>query len=209
MYYIEKISDPQVHRHALFVIQAACFDGDGQFVKACYFSDLKPFKNGALLHNGDQRDGNDEGDDETITVDCDALPNIKTAAGTGVVYVFFCVNSYSGSNFRTVKSAGCTLRSLSTGEELHHCTMSLEDRRATAMIVGRLRDGGDGKWYFKDFAVSAKEACFANLCPTMQQLIKEVNPNGKSLLLLPSSVSHLRADDWAISVADQLTHRIS
>ena len=70
-------------------------------MKSCYFADLDPFGKKQVVHNGDQRDGAAEGDDETIDIDADALP------GLNVVYCFCVVSSYSGSSFRTVKSASC------------------------------------------------------------------------------------------------------
>ena len=141
-------------------------------MKSCYFADLDPFGKKQVLHHGDQRDGAAEGDDETIDIDADALPQL------GVVYCFFVVSSYSGSSFRTVKSAKCRVLSSADEKELASVIMSLEDRSATSMIVGRLRNNG-GQWKFKEMSIPGKETCFANLCPVMQMCLRDVLPEGR------------------------------
>ena len=101
-------------------------------MNACYFAEANPFRNGAVQHTGDNRDGKGEGDDETVLLDLDKLTN------AGVSALFFVVNSFNGSTFRAVKSASSRLVASQNNTELSYVTMSLEDRNATSLITGRL-----------------------------------------------------------------------
>lgn len=47
---------------------------DNEPVKMAGLDNLDPFKNGAMLHSGDNRSGHGEGDDETIVVNLDTVP---------------------------------------------------------------------------------------------------------------------------------------
>ena len=135
---------------------------------------MDPF-NGAVVHTGDNRSGEGDGDDETVNIDADVFAMMKPR----VEYLFIVVNSFSGSSFRSVKAASCRVIAAKTQTELARCVMSIEDRKATAMVVGRLRRTESNEWYFCDVNVAGYETCFGNLCPLMQGLLRDQLPNIK------------------------------
>mgnify|MGYP006162549173 FL=1 len=138
-------------------------------MNACYFAEANPFRNGAVQHTGDNRDGKGEGDDETVLLDLDKLTN------AGVSALFFVVNSFNGSTFRAVKAASSRLVASQNNTELSYVTMSLEDRNATSLITGRLAmDPRTRQWSLRPMAVSSKNTCFADVVPTMQQRLSDI-----------------------------------
>lgn len=88
-----------------------CFDGDNRLVETVYFGTQKnsrgeiSSRNGAILHSGDDREGDLDGDDgldnEIITVD---LTNVDESVKT----LAFVLNSYEGHDFKDIPFA--TLR---------------------------------------------------------------------------------------------------
>jgi stress response protein SCP2 len=151
-------------------LSCVAFDANGQFMKACYFAEPNPFGNGACRHNGDNRDGRGEGDDESVNLDLDMLNN------SGISALFFCVNSFNGSSFRAVKSASSRVVALMSGSELSKVNMALEDRRATSLISGRLARVGRAQWVFRPLAITGKNKCFADVVPTMQAQLRDIFP---------------------------------
>ncbi len=154
-------------------LSCVAFDARGQFLKACYFAEPNPFGNGAVFHTGDNRDGKGDGDDESVTLDLDKL------VGAGVSALFFCVNSFNGSNFRAVKTAHSRVVSTTTNAELSRVHMALEDRRATSLVSGRLARNASGSWVFRPLAISGKNSCFADVVPTMQAQLRDILPRVK------------------------------
>jgi stress response protein SCP2 len=148
-------------------LSCVAFDNRGQFVNACYFADSNPFGNRAVFHTGDNRDGKGDGDDETIILDLDLLVQ------AGISSLFFVVNSFNGSTFRDVKSAHSRLVANQTRNELSYVTMSMEDRRATSLITGRL-SLNNGSWILRPMAVSGKNTCFADVVPEMQKRLGDI-----------------------------------
>ena len=71
-------------------LDASCimFDSNKQPVDAIWFSQLKS-KDGSVVHTGDNRTGDGDGDDEVINVDLSKVP-------ANVVSLVFTVNSFTG-----------------------------------------------------------------------------------------------------------------
>jgi stress response protein SCP2 len=76
---------------------ALMFDWAGVLTDACFFNQLTCC-DGAVKHSGDSPDGENDGFDETIHLDLDAIP-------PSVSFVAFVVNAYKGGTFETVESA--------------------------------------------------------------------------------------------------------
>ena len=71
--------------------------------------------------------------------------------------MFFVVNSFNGSTFRAVKSAHSRLVANQNNAELSYVTMSMEDRRATSLITGRLAyNNSTNSWSLRPMAVSGE-----------------------------------------------------
>lgn len=98
---------------------------------------------GAVVHQGDEREGDEDGDDETIQFDLESVTKNAT-------FLCFCINSFSGHNLNEVANAKCRLYNTATGHEL--CTFNLSsDARldCTALLMCILyRAGPTGTdWY--------------------------------------------------------------
>ena len=110
------------------------FDADGRVLDTVWFRQLKS-KDGSINHSGDNRTGDGDGDDETISVDLGRLPS---AAET----LIFTVNSFTGQNFNEVDNAVCRLVDTRGNEEL----CQFEKGAHTGVIMASLsRKSGDWK----------------------------------------------------------------
>lgn len=81
------------------------FNAEKQLIEAVYFGALKGL-NGAILHSGDDRTGDMDGDDgldnEIITIKMNSLP-------AGVDKVAIVLNSFAGHDFKTIPFASIRL----------------------------------------------------------------------------------------------------
>lgn len=119
-------------------LDASCvlFSADKQPLDVVYFGQLKS-KDGSIIHSGDNRTGDGEGDDEVINV---TLANVPAE----VNYLVFTVSSYCGQNFNEVANAYCRLVD-DSGAEVARYTIS-GGGDYTAMIMAKLyRHNGEWK----------------------------------------------------------------
>jgi len=89
-------------------LDASCIVLDAQLqqVDLVFFNHLTS-TDGAIQHGGDEREGDEKGDDESITVDLGKLsPNAQ--------YLGFVINSYSGQELNDVHRASCRLYETAT-----------------------------------------------------------------------------------------------
>jgi tellurium resistance protein TerZ len=95
---------------------------------------------GKIRHSGDNRTGDGDGDDESITVNLAELsPDVDS--------LVFTVNSFTGLNFKKVKNAYCRIIDTDTQEEL--ARIELSDKGAhTGLIMASLKRKGND-WQFK------------------------------------------------------------
>jgi stress response protein SCP2 len=105
----------------------------GKQVDSVWFMSKSAF-GGAIEHSGDNLTGHGGGDDETITVDLQALPADVTA-------VVFTVNSFQGQKFTDVRSAYCRLIDLDSGSELVRFDIT-ESAPRTGVVMSVLRRSG-------------------------------------------------------------------
>lgn len=93
-------------------------------------------KDGNVVHSGDNRTGDGDGDDETINVDLSRLSPSVTA-------IVFTVNSFTGKSFEQVANAYTRLVDLDTNEEIARYSLS-DSGRHTGMIMAVLKRQNDG-----------------------------------------------------------------
>lgn len=105
----------------------------------------KEHPSGAVIHSGDNRTGDGEGDDETLNVDLSKVPaNIQS--------VVFSVTIYNAEalrqNFGQVDNAYIRIFNEDTGEELTKYDLTEDFSVETAIVAGELyrKDGG---WSFR------------------------------------------------------------
>ena len=109
-----------------------------------FFNNLKS-ADGSVLHNGDNRTGEGDGDDETLSVDLSKIP-------ADVAKVVFCVTIYEGStrnqNFGQVSNAYIRVVNDAGGSEIARYDLSEDSSTETAMVFGELYKNGS-EWKFR------------------------------------------------------------
>lgn len=122
-------------------LDASCIlvDADLQPVDVVWFRQLAS-KDGSIIHSGDNRTGEGDGDDETIHVDLGRLP-------ATVKHLIFTVNSFTGQNFEKVENAYCRILDRSANKELARFNLS-EKGAHTGIVMGSLSRESSG-WDFK------------------------------------------------------------
>ena len=115
---------------------------DGEFI----FFNQKVSPCGSVTHNGDNRTGDGDGDDETISVDLSKVPQ-------EVAKIVFAVTIHdgqqNGQNFGMVDKAYIrVINQDANAEELARFDLSEDGSTETAMIFGELYRH-NGEWKFK------------------------------------------------------------
>lgn len=130
-------------------LDASCLLIDEQLnvVDTVWFRQLKS-KCGSVQHQGDNRTGEGDGDDEKIQLALNTLaPNIRHLA--------FIVNSYMGQNFDKVDNAFCRIVNQNHTEL---CRFTLKEQGAhTGLFIGLLsRDGHQWQFTSKGVPMTGK-----------------------------------------------------
>lgn len=113
---------------------------DNDFI---FFNNLKS-SDGSVVHNGDNRTGEGDGDDETLSVDLTKVP-------ADVAKIIFAVTIYDGQNrnqnFGQVSDAYIRVVNDAGGSEIARYDLSEDSSTETAMIFGELyKHGSDWKF---------------------------------------------------------------
>lgn len=122
-------------------LDASCilFDADLKPVDLVWFRQLTS-RDGSIQHSGDNRTGEGDGDDESITVDLQRLPATVTS-------LVFTVNSFTGQNFEKIANAYCRILNASNKTELARFNLSEKGRHTGVVMASLVR--GNGGWDFK------------------------------------------------------------
>lgn len=141
-------------------LDASCimFDGNKQPVDAIWFSQLQS-KDGSILHTGDNRTGDGDGDDEVINVDLSKVP-------TNVVSLVFTVNSFTGQTFETVANAFCRIVNADDNSEVARYNLSAQGGH-TAMIMAKVYRHND-EWKMHAIGETASGRTFHDLMPALR-----------------------------------------
>ncbi len=122
-------------------LDASCvmFGGDNKVVDTVWFRQLKS-RDGSIVHTGDNRTGDGDGDDEQIIVNLANIPgNVKS--------LVFTVNSYTGQTFDAVANAYCRLVNAENQKEIARYSLSGQGSH-TAQIMAKLyRHNGEWKMH--------------------------------------------------------------
>lgn len=141
--------NPRVTDGQAFDLDAIAFlVGENGKVRAdtdfIFFNNLKS-ADGSVAHNGDNRTGEGDGDDETLSVDLSKVP-------ADVSKVVFCVTIYDGAgrnqNFGQVSNAYIRVVNDAGGTEIARYDLSEDSSTETAMIFGELYRNG-AEWKFR------------------------------------------------------------
>lgn len=122
-------------------LDASCmlYDRNGTMVDVVWFRQLKS-KDGSIVHTGDNRTGEGDGDDEQIRVDLGAVP----ASVTTLVFV---VNCYSAVDFSKVSNAYCRLLDETTNREIAKYDLTCQGSHTALVLATITRTEGD--WQMK------------------------------------------------------------
>lgn len=117
-------------------LDASClmYDGSRTLVDTVWFRQLKS-NDGSISHSGDNRTGDGDGDDETISVDLGRLPPRISA-------LVFTVNSFQGQTFNEVENAMCRLVDESSGAEIARFDLREKGAHTGVIMAVLSRDGG-------------------------------------------------------------------
>ncbi len=116
---------------------SAIMMADQQPVDVVFYNNLRS-KDGSIMHTGDNRTGEGDGDDESVIVDLTRIP-------AHVTTVIFAVTSYEGQTFEQIANAFCRLVEESSRAELARYTLT-GGMPFTAMVMAKVyRDGGQWK----------------------------------------------------------------
>ncbi len=114
---------------------------DADFV---FYNNLRS-PDGSVVHTGDNRTGDGDGDDEQLTVQLDAVPG-------DVDRISFCVSIHDADarqqNFGQVRNAFIRVLNLGDGSELARYDLSEDASTETAMAFGELYRNG-AEWKFR------------------------------------------------------------
>ncbi|WP_297833878.1 TerD family protein [Pseudomonas sp.] len=129
-------------------LDASCIvlDADKKPVDLVWFRALQS-TNGAIKHSGDNRTGEGDGDDESITVDLEQLPAL-------VKYLVFTVNAFTGQNFDKIENATCRILDSSNSKELARFNLS-EKGKHTGIVMAYLSRSASG-WDFTTLGEATK-----------------------------------------------------
>lgn len=114
---------------------------DADFI---FFNNLKSV-DGSVVHNGDNRTGEGDGDDETMSVDLSKVP-------ADITKIIFAVTIYDGQargqNFGQVGNAYIRVMNDANGSEIARYDLSEDGSTESAMIFGELYRH-NGEWKFR------------------------------------------------------------
>ncbi len=121
-------------------LDASCFmlDKNRQSLDLVWFQQLSS-KCGNIKHSGDNRTGDGDGDDESITVNLNSI-------GNDVDSLVFTVNSFTDQDFSQVKNAYCRIIDTIKNEEIARISLS-DQGKHTGLVMAYLKRQGGG-WNF-------------------------------------------------------------
>ncbi len=126
---------------AFLVAENGKVRADNDFI---FFNNLKS-SDGSVVHQGDNRTGEGDGDDEKLTVDLTKVP-------ADVARVIFAATIYDGAgrnqNFGQVSNAYIRVVNNAGGSEIARYDLSEDGSTETAMIFGELYKN-NGEWKFR------------------------------------------------------------
>ncbi len=118
---------------------ALLFDANKNLVDQVWFRQLKS-KCGSLIHTGDNRTGEGEGDDEQIICHLDKVP-------PSVSMLVFVVNSFTGENFSQIENAFCRIVNGNNNQEIARYELSCQGNHSAQVMAKVYRHGAEWKMH--------------------------------------------------------------
>lgn len=142
-------------------LDASCilFGEDNKVIDSIWFRQLKS-RDGSIIHTGDNRTGDGDGDDEQIIVDLSKVPgNVKS--------LVFTVNSYTGQTFDAVANAYCRMVNASNQEEIARYSLTTQGSHTAQIMAKVYRHNGEWKMH----AIGE-----SSMGKTIEQMIPSITP---------------------------------
>jgi len=136
-------------------------NGEGKVAseKDFIFFNNKQNENGSIIHSGDNRTGEGEGDDEQVRIDLPNVPaNVEKIAFTITIYEA----AERSQNFGQVSRAYARIVNEANNEELIRFDLGEDFSIETGVVVGELYRHG-GEWKFSAIGSGYKDG-LAGLC---------------------------------------------
>ena len=145
---------------------AIVLDGNLKTLDIVFFGNLRSH-DGSIQHGGDEREGDEKGDDEKINL---RLAQVHPA----VKYIGFCINSYSGEELDDVKDASCHLFDGRTYADLARFQMTNTKflDKHTALLMGMLFRDDDGAWGFEIISEAAMGTMAQDMVTKLQAFLR-------------------------------------
>ncbi len=138
-------------------LDASCvlFDEQGQVLDVVWFRQLKS-QDGSIVHSGDNRTGEGDGDDEQIMVNLSSVPS-------HVKSLVFTVNSFTGQSFEQVENAYCRLVNVANRQEVARFNLSVQGKHNAQIMAKLYRHNSE--WKMHAIGENARGATFNELVP--------------------------------------------
>jgi len=138
-------------------LDASCimFDEQGNIVDTVWFRQLKS-KDESVVHTGDNRTGDGDGDDEQIIVDLTRVP-------TSVKSLIFTVNSFTGQDFSQVENATCRLINHANNQEIARFNLTTLGAHTAQIMAKVYRHSGE--WKMHAIGETGSGRTFSELLP--------------------------------------------
>lgn len=130
-------------------LSAICLAQDLRPLDIVFFKQLRS-KDKSIRHSGDEREGDQTGDDERMLV---SLPNTSP----DIHYIGFVINSFSGQELDDVAMASCRLYDPKTNDNIATYTLSNASSldKHTALLMGCLFRETAEQWNFRVISLPA------------------------------------------------------
>ena len=149
---------------------AICLDSSLNLVDIVFFK--KSYSDDhAIIHGGDEREGDEIGDDEKMFL---FLENLNPS----IAHVAFVVNSYSGQELDDVRKASCHLFDTATKVDIASYTLTnnrLLDKH-TGLVLASLYRDQDDSWCMRIIAEAANGRLARDLVDELQGFLKNNPP---------------------------------
>merc|ERR1712216_448116 len=130
---------------------AMCLDARMNMVDLIYFKNLRS-SDGSIHHSGDEREGDENGDDEKIIVALNGVnPNVE--------HIVFVINSYTEQELDDVSMASCHLFDPVKRVDLCVYTMTNNsdlDRHTALLLADLYRDAETRDWMMRILSVPSQ-----------------------------------------------------
>ncbi|KAL7530634.1 hypothetical protein ACHAXR_003604 [Thalassiosira sp. AJA248-18] len=162
---------------------AVCLDARFNMVDLIYFKNLRS-ADGSIHHSGDEREGDEIGDDEKIIVALNAV-NPK------VEHIVFVINSYSEQELDDISMASCHL--FDPIKRVDLCTYTLTNNATldghTALLLADLyRDASTRDWMMRILSVPSQGKTARRCLSHIGDYLKRVPPSAAAVPPNPDAV---------------------